>query len=188
MTRWLAILAFFLMVQPAFAADQGRVAFLQGDLTINGKSAKKGSIVKEGQTLLTGAKTTVDVVMESGIRFRLYDNSNLVIPAESRKNPFQLLAGRLLSIVTKGRAYAVSGSTAVAGVRGTTFFVQSDSGKRTYICACKGKLHLETPQGADKGELIGVHHTAIAFDDKDTTDEPMVGHTDGDIAQLEALK
>jgi ferric-dicitrate binding protein FerR (iron transport regulator) len=188
MTRWLTVLGLLLLAVPAFAADQGKVASLKGDLQINGKKAGQGSAVHEGDTLLTGEKTTADVVMESGVRFRLYDRSKLVIPAESRKNPFQLIAGRLLSIVRKGRAYSVSGQTAVAGVRGTTFFVQSEEGKRTYICACKGKLHLETPGGVEKGELVGEHHTALSFDDKDTTEEPMIGHTDDDIAALEALK
>lgn len=170
---------------PAAAADRGTVASLQGELRVNGRPVARGAAVGEGDTLESAPGALADVVMESGVRFRLYGKSKLVIPADSRKNPLQLAWGRLLSIVTPGRAYAVAGRTGVAGVRGTTFYVESQPGKRTYVCICKGKLHLEG-EGRDQGDVAAEHHAAFAVDGSSKTEEPMIGHTDEDIAALAA--
>lgn len=185
--RTLLVAVVLLIVSaPAFAADQGTVAYLQGNLTLNGKPAAQGAAVHEGDALQTTAGSTADVVMKSGVRFRLYGNTSLQIPAESFQNPLKLLYGSLLSIVNKGRKFAVAGRTAVAGVRGTTFFVESAPDRRTYVCICKGKLHLTGADGSDKGDVASQHHAAFAVDDHSKSDEPMIDHTDAEIAELQA--
>ena len=182
------VLILVLLAVPAWAADKGRVAALHGTLTINGKPAKAGTPVAEGDALATGVTTTVDVVMESGVRFRLYDKTKLTIPGDSRSSPFKLWVGRILSIVTPGRPFSVAGLTAVAGVRGTTFFVESQPEKRTYICICKGKLHLSGIDGKDQGEVASEHHAAVTVDNASREKSGMFGHTDKDIDELAAAK
>lgn len=167
----------------AAAADQGTVAYVTGRLTVNGKPAGKGARVAEGDTLETAKGAAADVIMASGVRFRLYGETKLAVPADSLSNPLRLAWGRLLSIVKPGRKYAVAGRTAVAGVRGTTFYVESQKDRRTYVCICKGKLHL-TGEGTDHGDVAAEHHAGYSLDAASRTDEPMLGHTDEEIAEL----
>lgn len=173
----------FLCAGSASAADQGRVAAVSGSFTVNGKAAAVGTAVSEGDTLETAKNASADVVMQSGVRFRLYGESKVVIPADSRSHPLRLAWGRLLSIVKPGRPFAVAGRTGVAGVRGTTFYVESAKDRRTYVCICKGKLHL-TGEGKDHGDVAAEHHAGYSLDGSSRSDEPMLGHTDQEITEL----
>ncbi len=190
MTRCLRLLPTLMLTALLFpgaavAADRGKVAFLEGTLTVNGKPAVQGTPVREGDRLKTGQGSRADVVMESDVRMRLFGKTDLVIPAESRRNPVRLLAGRLLSIVT-GRPYSVQGDTAVAGVRGTTFYVASEAGERTYICICNGELDIHDPTGREKiAQVAAEHHRGFRIGAA-PEDAPMLGHTDDDIAELRA--
>lgn len=167
----------------AAAADQGQVVAVNGSLTVNGKAAARGAQVREGDTLETAKHTSADIVMQSGVRFRLYGETRLEVPADSRANPVRLAWGRLLSIVKAGRPYAVAGRTGVAGVRGTTFYVESAKDRRTYVCICQGKLRL-TSEGKDHGHVEAEHHAGYALDGTSVTNEPMLGHTDDEIKEL----
>ena len=57
--------------------------------------------------------------------------------------------------------FSIRTSTAVAGVRGTCFFVDVEDENNTYICACNGAIHLEGEGGQFTQNIASSHHREV---------------------------
>ncbi len=118
------------------------------DLTINGRPAAVGALVKAGDRLKTGSGGVADVVLADGAIFRLYPGSEAKVPAiGKRRSLVQLVVGGLMSLVGKPMDYRVRAPKAVAAVGGTVFFMQATADTPNYVCACSGVVHMGTPRG-----------------------------------------
>ncbi|MBM3268167.1 MAG: FecR domain-containing protein [Candidatus Sericytochromatia bacterium] len=148
---------------------QGRVVKAV-DLTINGRPAAVGALVRAGDRLRTGSGGVADVVLADGAIFRLYPASEARVPAISRKKSFvQLVVGGLMSLVGKPMDYQVKAPKVVAAVGGTCFYLQATPEAPNYICACSGLVHMGathramTPVDAGFNKHIGVMIGAVGF-------------------------
>ena len=84
----------------------------------------------------------------------------------------------------------LSSSTAVAGVRGTCFFIAVEDDNHTYICACNGLIHLEGAGGAFTQNLASSHHAELRVTRSDSgisvNAAPLEYHNDGDVEAIAA--
>ncbi|RME90550.1 MAG: hypothetical protein D6767_06665, partial [Candidatus Hydrogenedentota bacterium] len=127
---------------------QGKIAFAKGEVSINQKSAKVGDIVKKGDTVQTKEQSFCVVQLENHAVISLKPKTTLVLKESVQKKNkerifrFDQPEGQSFhNIVQKGLKYEVKTPTAVAGVRGTAFMVDS-SEKNTYVGVYEGTVHI----------------------------------------------
>ena len=66
-----------------------------------------------------------------------------------------------------GESFKLVTQTAVAGVRGTIFFVKAEDEGSTYVCTCNGELHVEDPDGGNERDVAAAHHEAYWYRSSD---------------------
>lgn len=146
------VVAGTLLAAPADAARAarglGRVVKANG-LTINGKPAAVGALVRPGDRLETTSGGNADVVLADGAIFRLYPGSKAKLPVISRRRTFvELVSGAIMSLVGRPMDYRVKAPRAVAAVGGTCFYMQSTADSPNYACACSGLVYIGPRGGA----------------------------------------
>lgn len=149
-----AVVAATALGSPAEAATRGasrglgRVVKAFG-LTINGRPAPAGTLVRPGDRLKTTSAGAADVVLADGAIFRLYPSSEATLPVISRKRSFvQLVTGAIMSVVGRPMDYRVKAPKAVAAVGGTCFYMQATADAPNYACACSGLVRIGPKGGA----------------------------------------
>lgn len=129
--RTLATLTLALCLSsPALAqAATGKLMRASGPLTVNGKPAQAGTVLKAGDRIVTGPGTRADVTLADGSAILLYENSTLTLSSLGKRIRLNLAKGSALNAVHKGSNYQMSSPAAIAAVRGTVFFLTSDGTK-----------------------------------------------------------
>lgn len=130
-------------------ASLGKTA---GKVTVNKKPAKEGQELTQGDVVQTkGKKSSADIFMTDGSRIRLGPKAKLELSKVEKEVSVKLLLGKLYSLITPGTPYEVTTANAVAGVRGTKFFVEEKKAK-TYVCVCEGEVAVKGSK--DEGETL----------------------------------
>jgi hypothetical protein len=122
----------------AHAVDAGKLAVANGDVRISGKLAKPGDGVKNEDTISTGESSSAKILFSDQSVMDLGANSSMKVSdyalkdGDNRTGTFSLIYGKLRALVTKkvgdqGNVQVRSGS-AVMGVRGTEFVVDTPKG------------------------------------------------------------
>jgi hypothetical protein len=142
-------------------------------------------------TVITGPKTTLVFVVGADA-YLMRSNSHLVLAGNNAKNPsradsVKLLAGKLLSVFEKGER-TLSTVTAVAGIRGTGIYMESDE-ERSYVCLCYGNITLSPADAPSASEVIKTtHHDSPRWVYRDRmTPAKVINHTDEELILLESL-
>ena len=168
---------------------------VDGDVTINGIPAKVGDIVSPDDVIVTGKDSSVIFTFgDSSCLMRA--NSKLTVENSEKtgeKNKFinalRLVDGKLLSAFGKGDK-TVETPSAYIGIRGTGLYIETDH-KKTYVCACYGKITLRHAIYPSKEENITTkHHEAARYInhvERHIAPAPMINHTDDELTMLEAL-
>ncbi|MFP4378055.1 MAG: FecR domain-containing protein, partial [Spirochaetales bacterium] len=152
------LLVFLLILIPVVAIAQsgpgiGRVEFVDGDVRINGELATFGHEVGLGDWVETGPNSTIEIVFDRGNIFELGPNTVAKLDLGEARQQVDLKFGTLSAVFERVRTLSGRGtfdvrtSTAVAGVRGTTFFLRVIDGETTYVCTCNGSLELMPGNG-----------------------------------------
>jgi hypothetical protein len=166
---------------------------VRGDVRINGTPAEKGTPVKIGDTVTTGADSRAIFVVGQDA-YLMHGNTHLVIESESKGSVADLLhivKGRVLSVLASGKRRVIA-PTAVAGVRGTGMYVEADP-ERTYICTCYGEVDIEAVGAPGVTERVKTTHhesprtIAASGGEKRIAPAPLMNHTDEELVMLEAL-
>jgi len=118
---------------------------VEGDVLIDGKPAAKNTKIGPTSTIeaATGGYALITLGKKSIIEVREKTEMTLGT-SERKKTSVQLLAGELWSLFGGKADYEVVTSNAVAGVRGTVFYVNAANPKSTIVCACTHAVHLES--------------------------------------------
>jgi ferric-dicitrate binding protein FerR (iron transport regulator) len=177
---------------PASAEAAARAARGQGrvvkavDLTINGKPASAGALVRSGDRLKTGTGGSADVVLANGAIFRLYPGTEAVIPWTNQKRTLvQLIVGGIMSLVGKPMDYRVKAPKAVAAVGGTCFYMQATPDTPNYVCACSGVVHMGPPRGPATPIDAGFNkHIAVMIGDVGFRPSGAKNHDDQQMWEL----
>jgi hypothetical protein len=179
------------LVRAALAADprQG-LRDLKGSVTIDGKPAAPGQMVKPGQKVVTGEDgEAVFVVGKDAFLQRA--NSEFVIEHGAGVAVLRYLTGKVLSVFGKGRK-TLAVPTATIGIRGTACYIEARQ-EETYFCLCYGTA-IVTPSGAaqERATIRTRHHDhpitiGKAAGSTMMADAKVINHTDDELIMLEAL-
>jgi hypothetical protein len=150
------------------APAPGQISFLDGDVTIDGKAAVVGQAIRRGAAVRTGPASTCEITWGTQNIIQVQERTIAVIDVGALTPGIRLSAGSVAAVLNKVDAISSRGTfrvrtpSAVAGVRGTVFFVKVEDARNTYMCACFGKLAV-TPTLAAEVDLASTNHTARRF-------------------------
>jgi ferric-dicitrate binding protein FerR (iron transport regulator) len=145
------------------SARTARVNFIKGEVSkASGTSWVKihqvGTILKESDKVKTGANSKVEIRFDDGSIMQLGSNSVMALKQYSisdkgRNSNIKLNDGSMFANVKKLKrksSFKVSTVTAVAGVRGTEFYVSIDDKKNVKVEVYKGKVDVSKADDATK--------------------------------------
>jgi hypothetical protein len=172
------------------------ISYLEGTVTIDGASAQIGDTVPLGAVVRTSAGSLVDIEFNTRNALRLSENTTLVFNPRNLQIGSELRQGALTLVLKKlfvganGEGFRVRTPSAVAGVRGTSFFMKIESPTSTYVCACNGAVEVLGADGSPLKELAASHHKAVRIESTGgapgITDAPRLYHTDADLEGVAA--
>jgi ferric-dicitrate binding protein FerR (iron transport regulator) len=172
-----------------------RFLLVEGAVQVNDAPAAVDAPIPDEATIVTGPTGYAVLTVTPGSVVQVRAGSRVQIGKSARKEmSLRLLLGSLWSILPKGASYEVVAPAAVAGVRGTKFFVNVAKGGATSVCACSGDVHMQTPDGKSFDKVISSphdDHKGFAFT---THGKKQIGkagkphgHTDDRADELEKL-
>lgn len=127
-----------------------RLGAKKGKVLINRKPAELEQELAPGDVIVTrGGRSHADIYMTDNSRVRLGPNARLEFKEAGQRVSVKLLLGKLYSWITPGTSYDVATSSAVAGVRGTKFFVEEKRNK-SYYCVCEGTIAVKAERTEDE--------------------------------------
>lgn len=127
-----------------------RLGAKQGKVLINRKPAELDQELAPGDVIVTrGGRSHADIYMTDNSRVRLGPNARLEFSEAGQRVSVKLLLGKLYSWITPGTSYDVTTSSAVAGVRGTKFFVEEKRNK-SYYCVCEGTIAVKAERSEEE--------------------------------------
>ena len=189
--RFLAAAMVVLVSRPARAQKLfGVVHEVAGEVSVNGVRLTHLGVLEAGQTLRTGADGRI-VFSLGGDAYFLRANSELRLdawrPREAVVDLLRLVTGALGATFARGMRRALIAPTATIGIRGTGTFL-SATPEATYVCTCFGTTDIATVPSAAKASVSAdtAFHQARRIQ-RAIVPAPFEGHTDEDIARLEAL-
>ena len=138
----------------AGAAD-GTIVYSIGEVRVRQSGtlteAAPGQAVGQGDVVTTGRDGAAVIQLVTGVEVKLRENTVLAMDALGEDTTLSLVKGSLFSRVAtrlKGR-YTVRTETAVAGVRGTEFFVaygrRIDEHPDVWLCVNSGAVEVTVP-------------------------------------------
>jgi ferric-dicitrate binding protein FerR (iron transport regulator) len=146
------------------------ITYLEGEVLLEGAAAEIGAEVAAGAAIRTGGESYCEVVFNRRNIFRIEQNSLVVINIEQARGSIDLQQGSLAAVFQKlaslGRgaeAFAVRTPLAVAGIRGTVFYVRIEDPDRTYVCTCNGQIRLGDAEGGRALAVSSTNHKAYRF-------------------------
>lgn len=171
--------------------QQQGVRKLSGDVRVNGQSATVGTLVKPGDTVVTGKGAEAIYVI--GQDAYLQRESTSVTFA---KDVLRIISGKLLSVFGRGDKN-INVPTATIGIRGTGCYIETEgegSRAKTYFCLCYGTAEV-TPSAApaQKETITTRHHDKPHWIHNDPAmprsmvAAGVINHTDAELEMLEAL-
>ena len=172
----------------------GVILTYAGNVLINSKAAKRGTIIKFGDVITTQANSSCEIIVAEKNIFRLGANSKMIFNISKTQNSIDLKKGWLSGVskkkFTSQGEFFVNTPTAVAGVRGTAFCLKIESPKKTYFCVCNGVINLKTSNNDQRETISAAHHAArryIRDDDGNIrvdTNQTLDYHTDKTLEKL----
>ena len=164
------------------------VEYVEGDVTIDDKPAVAGQKLEANFTVQTGDSSYCAIVFNKRNIMHIDAGSFAVIDLGKTIKEVKLERGVFASALRNieksidGDRFVVTTPTAVAGVRGTVFFVKVENEESSYICTCNGILHINDADGDNDQMVASAHHTAFRYlardGDIDTEGATMLYHTD----------
>ena len=196
-----AALLLFASCATAFSADKASIVYIEGDVSMNGSPASVGDEVLPGAVLATAKDSICQIVfnaknivhMAAGTTLR-FDPRGLSLGATLQNGAVAMVLRKLNPFISANPAdelrFTIRTSTAVAGVRGTCFFVAVEDDNNTYVCACNGVIHLEGSGGQFTQNLASSHHAELRVTRSasgiSVHSAPLLYHTDGDVEEIAA--
>lgn len=126
-----------------------RAREINGDVRVDNVAVAAGAIIETGASVTIGQNSSAVLVDTNKNAVHLGPNTQVVINPDKRSEGtvFQLAVGSAWSFLINGLPgdrplFEVITEHAVAGVRGTVFFVETNP-KNTYVCSCAGSVLVE---------------------------------------------
>ena len=180
--RLLPLALLIISFTPAHAeAETGRIHNLQGQVWINGVAANRQTPIHFGDRILTGANSRVTLSLDENI-YTIHSRSALKLPEQSKNFTLKVLYGAFLAAFRHDTHKTIQTQTAVLGVRGTGLYLDTEQ-PQLYLCLCYGDIdHDGTHIHADYHKAVNIDRQSGAL-----TESTMLGHSDDELRELEAL-
>ena len=146
-----------------------KLTYAEGSVLIDGADAELGQIVPYASSIQTGDGSYAEISIGAGNIMRVQENSFATLDLDLESLRVEVKFGAIgavlekLSSIDGGRNAIILTPTAVAGVRGTVFFVRVEDIQSTYICTCNGTLHLTDSDGENERAVETGHHRATRY-------------------------
>lgn len=177
---------------------EGIMVAVSGKVFADDLPAKTGMRVMGNAFIHTEEDSFCEIVFQKESVFRIYENTQVQLDFKGKMNNLSILKGTIASMIRKiselaeeitGFRYTVKTPTAIAGIRGTAFFIRVNSKDDTYICICNGIVHVTDIREKTKKTIRAKHHKAVRVIRTEKgrimmEDADMILHTD---AEMEAL-
>jgi hypothetical protein len=190
--RFLAGTAAALLMAPARAQKLlGVVHEVAGDVTVNHVRLTHLGVLEAGQTLRTGADGRIWFSLGGDACF-LRPNSELRLDAWRARDAaidlLRLVSGALGATFARGMHRTLIAPTATIGIRGTGIYLAA-APDAAYLCTCYGATEIATVPsgGTDSVAVAAEYHQARRIAGGKIVPAPFEGHTNDEIARLEAL-
>ncbi len=144
------------------------VAYVEGDVAVNGSAVELGDTLERTFTVQTGAGARLDIVFDEQNVLSVSQNARAYVDLSSVAPQIRVDRGGFTSVLKKleklaGRdSFNISTGQAVLGVRGTSFCVWVDA-TSTYVCACNGTVRTVDAKGSHEETLASAHHVARTY-------------------------
>jgi hypothetical protein len=178
----------------ALAQGRSNIVRVEGDAMVNGTRLLPGQIIQVGDTVATGPKSSMVVVLgNSSILVR----QNTKLSTERGSTPdavgvLRLVTGAVASVWGRGSERKVLTPTVTAGIRGTGVYTEvlPEKDGREYFCTCYGTVNLSV--GASTKLSQAEYHDAFWVDPSAPAGAalrraPAVNHTDEELEFLAQL-
>lgn len=149
------------------ASQRGEIIYLEGEVSLDGVNGEIGAEVPVGAVVATGADSYCEIVFGGQNIFRV--EAETTAKLSIAEGGIALQSGSLslildkLEVLGEGAEFQVSTPVAVAGVRGTSFYVKMESEDSTYFCVCNGALYTEDVKGGNDRVIEALHHNAVRY-------------------------
>lgn len=156
-----------------------------------------GTMVVEGDKIVTSAGASVDLGLPGGHMIRIKEQSEFQMKVlRSRPEGGREVFGNLVSGETvvsgrklgAGERLTVGTPTAIAGVRGTGFTVQTD-GRQTMVAVAEGAVEVAEPD-ASNGKVVEANQGVILTESgkRVDADPALVKRTVTDLKEIEQVR
>jgi len=154
--------------EPEAPAKPGRRFLLaEGTVTLDGQPAAVDTEIPAEAVVKTGKDGRAVITIIPGSIAQIGPNSEVSIGKSDRKDhSLKLVLGAIWSMVADGSSYEVVTQNAVAGVRGTAFYVEAHNKKSSYICACDGAVEIGLLGTKKKPNLVESKMEHLSFNIK----------------------
>lgn len=152
----------------AAPAPAGAIAYLDGEVSVDRVPARIGQPITSGAVVQTGPASVCEITWGNRNIIQVQENTRVVLGTARFAPGLDLQRGSVAAILNKldavtGRnSFRIRTSSAVAGVRGTAFFVKVEDAGSTYVCACNGAVDVTRGLGR-QAELASSEHMARRF-------------------------
>ncbi len=168
----------FLLILAVFSCSKkvstesfsGKILLTAGSVLVNDTPASVDSDVPADSTITTGKDSICEIVFNGKNIIHILENSSIKLNMLQEQKGIKIKSGGLEAVV-KNLGYAKDGlppfkvetETAVAAVRGTTFYVRAIDSSNTVVCACNGVVALGNPGQTNLETVESRHHTGFVF-------------------------
>jgi ferric-dicitrate binding protein FerR (iron transport regulator) len=152
----LGVLALAILSPSALFALNGQVLYTEGDVTVRSGSqvrdAAIGDSLGPGDVVATGARSLAVIDMGNATTLKLREKTTLALDSIGEQAAVTLTAGGVFTTITRKLTgnFSVRTSSAVAGVRGTEFFVAYgrtiDRLPDVWLCVNQGAVEVALPE------------------------------------------
>ena len=162
---------------------------VSGNVLVNGKPAKEGTLIRPGDTVVTGpGSEAVFVVGQDAYRQR--GNSTVALLGDTIKGGLRVLSGGLLSVFAKGERQIVTPSATI-GIRGTGCYIEA-SPERVYFCLCYGSAEVVPSAAPHQAETYSTRHHdhplyLLPDGRRSMVPAGVANHGDAELVELESL-
>ena len=161
---------------------------LKGEVRINGKLAREGTLVQAGDVITTGAQSEAIYIIGKDAYLQR-DRSTVSLSGDALKGGLRVITGKLLAVFGKGDKRIETG-TATIGIRGTGCYIEAAENK-VYFCLCYGTADIASNKAPDKVETIQTEHhehpVILHANGSQMEAAELINHTDSELILLESL-